>query len=263
MGCMGTEERPASEWPDDAERHFWIAALQGVAERERFERGVDDPVRVTVGYGALWGYYGRLRIRLAGQYAELRDETELFEEIDRWVAFQRPGGPGRRLDRDRAVMNAWRARLPEVRAIWESAAQRVFDDVAATTPIRWTWRIPVHEHETVFPDLPLGVAGIWASSRPAGWTPDQRTLALPQLWLEADNWAISLPEPDGETDAIVHVADKVQDEVMEELCTTWPTCRGHGHPLVIDLNGDVPRWVCRDDAGVFVEIDALSPDYAS
>ncbi len=159
-------------------------------------------------------------------------------------------------------MDAWRARLPDLLAIWERAAQRVFDDVVATTPIRWKWRVSVHEDEIVFPDIPDGVTGIWASTQPAGWAPDRRTLALPELWLEAGNRAISLPEPDGETDAVVHVADKVQDEVMEELCTTWPTCRGHGHPLAIDAPGDVASWVCPDGGGFLVEIGALPPDDA-
>lgn len=259
---MGTEERPASEWPDGAERQFWTDALRAVAERERVERGVEEPVRVTVGYGALWGYYGRIRIRLAGQHAQLRDEKELFEEIDRWVAFERPSGPGNRLDRDRAVMDAWRARLPELQAIWERAAQRVFDDVVATTPIRWTWRISVHQDEILFPDIPDGVMGIWASTYPAGRAPDRRALALPELWLDAEGWAISLPQPHGDTDAIVHVADKVQDEVMEELCTTWPTCRGHGHPLAIDASSDVASWVCPYGGGIVAEIGSLSSDDA-
>lgn len=259
---MGTEEGPASEWPDEAERQYWTDALGAVAQRELVERGVDEHIRVTVGYGALWGYYGPIRIRLAGQHAELRDVSDLFDEIDSWVAFDRPAGPGKRLDRDQAVMDAWRARLPDVQAIWHSAAQRVFDDVVATTPIRWEWRIAVHEDEVVFPDMPDGVMGIWASTHPAGWAPDRRALALPQLWLEAGNWAVSLPEPDGATGAVVHVADKVQDEVMEELCTTWPTCPGHGHPLEIGVSEGVPTWVCPVGGAVRAEIGALQPDDA-
>jgi hypothetical protein len=105
--------------------------------------------------------------------------------------------------------------------------------------------------------MPDGVTGIWATAQPAVWPPDRRELALPELWLEAGNWAISLPEPDDVTDAVAHVADKVQDEVMEELCTTWPTCRGHQHPLTVEALGDLARWVCPDGGGNGVEIGGL------
>ncbi len=145
-----------------------------------------------------------------------------------------------------------------MRALWSDAAERVFRDVAATTRIRWSWRIAVHEDESVFPDVPDGVVGIWASEVPAGWTPDRRQLALPELWIEADDWARSLPEPDGPVDAIAHVADLVQEEVMEELCTTWPSCPGHGHPLGIEASGDVVHWACPKGSGFAVEIGALS-----
>lgn len=255
---MSAEERPASDWGDGAECDRWADALAAIAERERLERGVDEPTRLTVGYGALWGYYGPIRIRLAGADADLEDEASLFEEIDFWVAFERPGGPGKRLERDQAVIDEWLGRLPSVQALWIDAAERVFRDVAATTRIRWNWRIAVHEDELVFPEAPDGVVGFWASEVPAGWTPDRRQLALPQLWLEADDWATSLPEPEGLVDAIAHVADQVQEAVMEELCTTWPSCPGHGHPLEIEARGDVVHWACPQGSGFAVEIGALS-----
>ena len=156
---MSTEERPASEWSDSAERDRWADALAAIATRERLERGVDEPTRLTVEYGALWAYYGRIRIRLAGAHADLQDEESLFEEIDSWVAFERPAGPGRRLERDQAVIDEWLGRLPSVRALWSDAADRVFRDVVATTRIRWSWRIAVHEDESMFPDVPDGVVG--------------------------------------------------------------------------------------------------------
>lgn len=256
---MGADEHPASDWSDDAERQHWAEALQAVAERERFERGVDEPIRMTVGYGALWGYYGPIRIRMAGQFAELRDEAELFDQVDSWVAFERRAGPGTRLDRDREVMDAWRARLPSLRTLWHDAAERVLRDVAATTQIRWNWCISVHEDEERFPEVPGGVTGMQIAVHPNSWAPDRRQLPFPQLWLEcAGNWAIALPAPDGLADAIVHVADKVREEVMEELCTTWPPCPGHGHPLEIDASRGSVTWVCPSRADVGVEIGSLT-----
>ena len=68
-----------------------------------------------------------------------------------------------------------------------------------------------------------------------------------------------LPEPDGLTDATVHIADKVQDEVMEELCTTWPSCPGHGPPLSIDDSEGVASWVCPAGPGVRIEVGTLGP----
>jgi len=259
---VGTDERPAADWPNHPELQHWTDVLEAVAERERRERGVEEHVRVTAEYGALWGYYGPIRLRLAGEGAEYQDEVELFDEIDSWVAFERPNGPGKRLDRDGTVIDAWRDRLPGLQALWHEAAERVFRDVFATTPIRWDWRISVHEEEDVFPDIPSGVTGIWASVRPSSWVPDRRQLALPELWLEAGGWATGLPEPDDLIDAIVHVTDKVQDEVMEELCTTWPDCPGHGHPLHMDASDGVATWVCPAGSGVRIEIGSLSTDLA-
>jgi hypothetical protein len=226
----------------------------------RAERGVEEPTKLTAGYGALWASFGRCRLRVAGPHADVVDEARLFEEIDRWVAFERSAGPGIVLDRDLAVIEEWRARLPLAQAVWEEAAALVFHDVEATTSLRWTWRITVHDDEEAFPDLPEGVSGVFfAEVRPADWEPPRRKLALPELWLETDSFGIRLPEPDGSADAVAHVADRVQDEVMEEIVTTWPPCPGHQHPLAVGGDDTLALWVCPGEGALSVPIGSLRP----
>jgi hypothetical protein len=262
IASVDNGEHRASEWSDDTERAAWATALDSVAKRLRVERGIDEPTKLTMAYGVLWGHFGRLRLRLAGVGAAFGDEHDLFEEIDRWVAFHRREGPGKTVDRDRVAIRQWMDRLPSIRATWEEAARHVFHDVEATTSLRWTWQIGVHEDETVSPDPPEGFSGVWVfgGKRTVGREPVRRELALPTLWLEVENWGDLLPEPEGLVEAVANIASRVQDEVIEELGTAWPACRHHGHPLTVSDDETPAAWVCPGGAEISVAIGSLTPE---
>ncbi|MBO8193569.1 hypothetical protein ITI46_18160 [Streptomyces oryzae] len=68
----------------------------------------------------------------------------------------------------------------------------------------------------------------------------------------ADGSAVSVELAAGtsETDAVVLLADRFQDAVLEETGgVSGPPCPGHGHPAVAaDVNG-VPSWTCPHGMG--------------
>lgn len=258
---MRLEEEPASAWPDRAEADRWTRALTDVAGRQKLDRGVVEPFSVTAGYGALWANFGPIRTRVAGAYAEVRDEQDLFEQVDRWVAFERGGGTTNLLDRDREFIDQLWARLPEEKAVWEDAARRVFRDLETTTSLRGGWRVAVREDEEDWPAPPEpGRSGIWITrtTLPADWRPPRRPLLLPELWLECERWATSLPRGvPSFSEAVAFVADKVQDEVIDDSWEAWPECREHGHPLNLTTN-EAAYWTCPATGVAVAEVGSLT-----
>lgn len=211
-----------TEWPDPVELQHWQRALHEIAERIGAERGVRETTSLSSHHATLWANFGDLRVRVAGTSAEVSDEAELFGLIDFWVAFERRGTPGPLLGRDREVIAKWNARLPPAMALWNQAAAVVFADVEATTGIRWTWRVTLHEDEEDWSALHRDAheGGVhWASvvQVPPGWQPSRRPLLLPQLWLEADKDATTLHVGSDLFDAIGFVAGCVQDWVVDDI----------------------------------------------
>lgn len=255
-------------WPDHEEWSRWRDALARVTTRLQEERGVEEPWRLTVGWGALWAEYGDLRLRVAGEGAELPSPDDLFAEIDSWVAFDREAGPGRVLDRDRRAMAEWRQRIPAVQQFWETVARRVFRDVEATTDLRLPWKVAVHEDE---PDWSAfraavedgvdggitAVGGIWGTDGPMP-QPGRRPLPFPQIWLETPRTGRSLPEMADEAEAIGYLADLVQEDVIGEVHGAWPECPRHPHPLqVVYTDPARPMWGCPTTADITVAIGEL------
>ena len=254
----------AAEWPDEAERDRWWAALQRVAARVERERGVVEPLGMEVDGRALWATYADLRFRVAGEYADLAEEG-LFDEVDDWVAFEREAGPGTELERDRAYVASVRARFPAATALWEAAVVRVLRDVTATTGMVLRWRVAVHEDE----EVPLrwtgtGDVGLFAVPAPSGAWP-RRPLRIPELWLEAEwqeargSWErqLDVHETDPE-DAVLVVASYVQDDLIQELPGAWPACPGHGHPRELDAHEGVAVWRCPRGSGDPVPVGSLA-----
>lgn len=255
-------------WPDQDERSRWHEALAGAAQRLRAERGVDDPWRLTVGWGALWAEYGDLRLRVAGEGAEPRAPDDLFDEIDSWVAFDRIAGPGQVLARDRQAMAEWRQRIPAVQQFWERVARRVFRDVEATTDLRLPWKVVVHEDEpdwsAIHADLMDGVdggidavGGIVLMDKPMP-QPGRRPLNFPQIWLETPRTGRSLPEMADEAEATGYLADLVQEDIIEEVHGAWPECPRHPHPLEVHYADSAhPMWRCPTTPDTTVAIGEL------
>lgn len=246
---------PALAWPDPAEAARWVHALERVAARERTERSVDKPTSVTNGYGSLWANYGGLRLRVAGAYAEVRDEADLFEIIDRWIAFELLDSEDALLDRDREYMAQWRARLPAEQELWEQAAERVFADLDPAISIGQDWRIVVEEDEL---DRPRRVIDHDSQGNysahvryPAGWKrpePVRRRLLLPRLALRTSTCGTNLLFAVGQEaanidGAVAHLAEWLQDEVIEDTLTAWPKCPDHEHPLTLAGPHDT-TWTC-------------------
>ena len=269
---------PGPDWPDVTERDHWTAALANAAERVERDRGVVEPWRLEVGYGRLWASYGGNSTAVAGPAPDVLDPQELFEDIDSWVAFERPGGPGRVLDRDLAAMAQWRAQLPALQRMWEEAASRVFLDVRTTTQAELDWRVAVHEEEVDWSRLPGGGPAQFVASGegrvggvighefvgPDPWPdgPPTRPAAFPQIHLETRTSSGSgsddhLGGADDLDDAVLDVAGTVQDLVIEEVHGAWPTCPGHWHPMQPGPSTDGAVWHCPDDDRVAVPIGRL------
>ena len=248
---------PHGTWPDQDEWGRWHQALTDVSDRMREERGIADSSRLTVGWGALWAEYGDLRLRVAGEGAELQIPDDLFDVVDSWVGFDRTAGPGRVLDRDRQAMAEWRQRLPAIRQFWEDVARRVFRDVEATTDLRLAWKVVVHEDEPVWPGMPEGaIGGMFVTDMPQ---PGRRPLPFPQVWLETPHSGRGLPGMTDEAEAIGYLADLVQEDVIEELHGAWPPCPRHPHPLDVDYtDAGRPVWRCPTEPDVAVGIGELA-----
>ncbi len=255
-------------WPDQKEWNRWRDALAGVTTRLQEERGVEEPWRLTVGWGALWAEYGDLRLRVAGEGAELSSPDDLFDEIDSWVAFDREAGPGQVLERDRQAMAEWRKRIPAVQQFWETVARRVFRDVEATTDLHLPWKIAVHEDEldwsavraAVNDGVDGGITAVGGIFMTDGPMPQlgRRPLNFPQIWLETPHTGRSLPEMADEADAIGYLADLVQEDIIEEAHGAWPECPRHPHPLeVVYTNSARPMWGCPTTPDITVAIGEL------
>lgn len=259
---------PGGSWPDRDEWARWQAAMVSATQRLRDERGVDDPWRLTVGWGALWAEYDDRRLRVAGVGAELQTADDLFDELDSWVAFQRMAGPGRVLDRDRRAMAEWRERIPAVQEFWERVAPRVFRDVEATTNIHFLWRIVVHEDgpdwsaiRAAVMDGGAGVGGVVGGIVAMGSpmpTLARRPLNFPEIWVETPHTGRSLPEMTDEDEATGYLAELVQEDIIEEVHGAWPECPRHPHPLEVDYTeSGSPVWKCPKIPDITVAIGEL------
>ena len=186
--------------------------------------------------------YGDFYRAISGTEA-IYGEDKLFREIDHWIAFERNDGlpVDDLLDRDHAVINAWREELPSLQSVWQEAADRVCGDVRRTTSLTWTPTVSVRETTEWFPPPSTARAeGVWIA--PAGAI-RQRRLLLPDFWLSFDRYGTNLPTDLRDVDDMAeHLAARIQEWVIEEqdVWGAWPQCPDHGHPL--DPWGD--EWVC-------------------
>jgi hypothetical protein len=258
---MHEGEASAASWPDQAHVQRWTAALERIAARERADRGIDEPTSVVFEFGVLSVVYGDFRYAISGTEA-IDDEDELFREIDYWIAFERNNGLDfdELLDRDHAVIDAWRERLPSLQDAWQEAADRVCGDVRRTTPLDWNPTVSVRETTEWFPPITAArqaVARQWVSIAPAGAI-RQRRLLLPDFWLSFDRYGTNLPTDLRDVDDMTwHLAHRIQEWVIEEqdVWGAWPQCPDHGHHL--DPWGD--EWVCPTTRQVRSKIGEFPP----
>lgn len=253
VDTTGSWPESAQGWPDQVERERWDAALRTVADRLRAERGLTDPWSLTVDFGSLWAHYGDRRLTVAGRNPEVTSAEELFEDLDSWAAFDRQGGPGRRLDRDREAMETFRAQLPGWQQLWEQAAPRVFRDVAAAAGRDVPWRVFIRSTETGWhvPRRAGGLHGIEvAEFAPGEVSSHERELDFPLITLELPHTWLTLgapTDPDDGEGTVAELAGEVQDEIIEEVHGAWPECLAHAHPMVAGQDADgLAVWSCPD-----------------
>jgi hypothetical protein len=59
-------------------------------------------------------------------------------------------------------------------------------------------------------------------------------------------------------EAVMAIADLVQDDMIDNLWPPWPPCPGHGHPAQAELRSGQPVWVCPGTGTLLSEIGHLS-----
>jgi hypothetical protein len=84
--------------------------------------------------------------------------------------------------------------------------------------------------------------------------PTYRLFGYETVWMLSEHpsrTGLSAPVEMGDAERVVHVADQVQEFVLEELGrlelpATWPECSEHpgSHPLEARLEDGGPAWVC-------------------
>jgi hypothetical protein len=78
---------------------------------------------------------------------------------------------------------------------------------------------------------------------------------------EQSGTAVQVSKQDPESDRIAHLADIVQDLVIEETLLPWPRCPRHpdgGHPLLAVPTGDAAMWNCPADHVPVADVGHLS-----
>ena len=69
-----------------------------------------------------------------------------------------------------------------------------------------------------------------------------------------------LPWADDEEEATVQLADRLQDDVLDELWgQAWPACRGHEHPARPCAIDGKAVWVCPTTGDILWAIGSVRP----
>ncbi|MFI6759859.1 hypothetical protein ACIBF5_12060 [Micromonospora sp. NPDC050417] len=110
----------------------------------------------------------------------------------------------------------------------------------------------------------IGVSGAPVPDiRDEDWADDPGTESA-MLWSRDGSGAgVSVIVAQSAPDRVAHVADQVQEWVIEELWrrapTNWPVCPRHpdSHPLVATVRGAAAVWVCPVDEAVVAPVGAL------
>jgi hypothetical protein len=250
--CAGPLRRTMDHVPEpraneSSDPAYWRAALDRVAHRIAQERGVRDDVDVSSAHEEiLWVRYGGLELRVDPHGAVVIDEADLFEQVDEWVAFDRPDGPGRVLQRDRDRVERYRQDLLVMRDRYHVAARLVFADVASSTTLNPRWEIVLHNRPPL-PYFPVSSPPGLHPPPPAQLTEESRDqLPDPVLTLICAVGDFDLhDDADTELRALFNMVDAVQDALIEEVHGAWPPCPAHGHPLEVEDGSDgVAVWAC-------------------
>lgn len=159
------------------------------------------------------------------------------------------------------ISNGGEATLSVEQAVWQAAADLVYADVAATTSLRWKWKISkVDEVEaTVQVDTePMSITGAQLQVRDIGSTPPTQRLPAPELRFETEISYVRLQEKVLDlADAVEFLANAIQDMVIDQLQTAWPKCPGHTHPMTLGGRRRT-SWACPDTGKVIADVGQLA-----
>jgi hypothetical protein len=278
MGCLIAESRArsgspgyallvvasadSSGWGDEEEAGRWSAILARIAAQERVERGVDEPISLVADDGDLLAHFGPVKFLVASSrdIDSLPDQDDLFEQIDEWIVFERPAGPGVLLPRDRAVIDARQRCLAISERAWPGLISLLVRDVEATTSLRVSWHLEPRDEERV---VPFHEAATFV--RFGGPPLAKRKLLVPELCLVTDrlgSFVLHDIDLDDRLEAslwlFASLAEWVQQAVIDEVWGAWPVCSQHGHPLDVETAGGRVSWVCPQGSVAPIEVGSLS-----
>lgn len=275
-GILAPEGQPA-----------WEEAVRDCAARLLAERGVSDRWSVTRESGRLWVNYDRMRVQV-GAGADVTTELELFEEIDSWVAHERPAGPGRWLQRDAAAVQEAGEAASRCVPWFRAAATRLAADLENAWGVVTTWEVTDSRTDLPWPgeeqlpgwppeddDRHVGLHGVWettvvaqeATEAPAPQEPGSERVSWPEIKIlmtaaDGSGSGHSAPYWDltSEEDAIDELAVLFQDALIEEVWGYWPTCPAHDFSLEMTRVEGVATWVCTEAGQVLTSVGSLDRD---
>jgi hypothetical protein len=56
---------------------------------------------------------------------------------------------------------------------------------------------------------------------------------------------------------LARLADRIQDDIVDELVRLWPRCPGHAHAATAELRAETAVWVCPANGHVLARVGAL------
>jgi hypothetical protein len=236
---------------------------------------------VTHEYDSLWVNYDGFRVRV-GAGEDVTTEQELFDEIDIWVAHDRPGGPGRWLPRDAAAVEEAYTAARRCVPWFEGAVARLAADLQNAWGKTTTWEVTLAPDDLPwpgfeglpFPPLDHGLMGLWETvvsvqpaTDPAPPADVDGRVGYPEIRImmtsaDGSGTGHTAPfwEPTSEEDAIDELASLFEDALIEEVWGYWPTCPAHDYELEITRIDGKASWVCSEAGQVLGPVGSLTSD---
>lgn len=147
------------------------------------------------------------------------------------------------------------SRLEAERSAWQAAADLVRADLVATTDLDWPLTVEVMRWDFDDDDLDSsGLAfayGFQNHELPRGHPLDEAEAVEVLERLPAGVSLFGYLTAD--------LADRVQEDVIEEIHLAWPECPVHQRPMDPQPTGPTGQWVCGQDPADVAPIGGLGP----
>ncbi len=128
--------------------------------------------------------------------------------------------------------------LDTARAFWQAAADLIPADLEATTELRWP--LLVEPMSSWTDEIPLAF-NYGTTGNGLSWLPNESWLAdaVAAGEIAAAATVVGL--------ASAHLAEMVNEDVMEALERPWPECNSHHRPMDPTPLGPTGTWQCSKD----------------